>query len=176
MWDLSSLTKDRTCASALEAWSLNHWTTREVLKNSNSLAQQCRASDLSPAYLSCVHFVFGFSYMLFFELETPLCLLVPLPDFFFFFLPAYTSQSPGTVSSYMEAFLHCVSALSSPAQGGDLADTVMCCSIPFSEGLTPVAGSAADSPQLSVTMGDWPQLRRAAPPKVTPTSGTTCIP
>ena len=55
-------------------------------------------------------------------------------------------------------------------------DTVMCCSIPFSEGLTPVAGSAADSPQLSVTMGDWPQLRRAAPPKVTPTSGTTCIP
>ena len=94
MWDLSSLTKDRTCASALEAWSLNHWTTREVLKNSNSLAQQCRASDLSPAYLSCVHFVFGFSYMLFFELETPLCLLVPLPDFFFFFFACLHFSKP----------------------------------------------------------------------------------
>lgn len=112
--------------------------------------------------------------MLFFQLETPICLHVPLPDFFFF-LPTYTSQTPGTVS-YIETFLHCVSALSSPAQGGDLADTIMCCPIPFSEGLTPVAGSACDSPQLSVTMGDWPQLRRAAQPKVTPTSGTTCIP
>ncbi|CAI9178002.1 unnamed protein product [Rangifer tarandus platyrhynchus] len=77
--------------------------------------------------------------MLFFQLETPLCLHVPL--LFFFFLPTYTSQSPGTVS-YTEAFLHCVSALSCPAQGGDLANTIMCCPIPFSEGLTPVAGSA----------------------------------
>ena len=30
MWDLSSPTRDRTCALALEAWSLNHWTAREV--------------------------------------------------------------------------------------------------------------------------------------------------
>ena len=30
MWDLSPLTRDRTCAPALEAQSLNHWTTREV--------------------------------------------------------------------------------------------------------------------------------------------------
>ena len=100
--------------------------------------------------------------MLFFQLETLLCLLVPLPDFFFFFLPTYTSQSPGTVS-HMEAFLHCVSALSSPAQGGDLADTVMCCPIPFSEGLTPVAGSAADSPQLSVIMGELASVEESSP-------------
>ena len=36
MWDPSSLTRDRTCAPAMEALevlSLNHWTTREVLKN-----------------------------------------------------------------------------------------------------------------------------------------------
>ena len=30
MWDLSSLTRDRTCTPAVEAQSLNHWTTREV--------------------------------------------------------------------------------------------------------------------------------------------------
>ena len=30
LWDLSSLTRDRTCTPALEAWSLNHWTAREV--------------------------------------------------------------------------------------------------------------------------------------------------
>ena len=30
MWDLSSLIRARTCAPALEVWSLNHWTTREV--------------------------------------------------------------------------------------------------------------------------------------------------
>ena len=30
MWDLSSLIRDRTCAPALEVWSLNHWTTREA--------------------------------------------------------------------------------------------------------------------------------------------------
>ena len=27
MWVLSSLTRDRTCAPALQVWSLNHWTT-----------------------------------------------------------------------------------------------------------------------------------------------------
>lgn len=32
MWELSSLTRDWTHTSALEAWSLNHWTTREVPK------------------------------------------------------------------------------------------------------------------------------------------------
>ena len=32
MRDLSSPTKDRTRALALEAWSLNHWTAREVPK------------------------------------------------------------------------------------------------------------------------------------------------
>ena len=30
MQDLSSLTRDRTCAPAVEVQSLNHWTTREV--------------------------------------------------------------------------------------------------------------------------------------------------
>ena len=30
LWDLSSLTRDRTQGSALEARSLNHWTAREV--------------------------------------------------------------------------------------------------------------------------------------------------
>ena len=33
MWDLSSLTRDQIRVlqdPALEAWSLNHWTTREV--------------------------------------------------------------------------------------------------------------------------------------------------
>ena len=29
MWDLSSLTRDQTHGPALEAKSLNHWTTRE---------------------------------------------------------------------------------------------------------------------------------------------------
>ena len=31
MWDLSYLTKDRTCALAVEAQNLNLWTTRKVL-------------------------------------------------------------------------------------------------------------------------------------------------
>ena len=30
MWDLSSLTKDGTCAPVVEEQSLSHWTTREV--------------------------------------------------------------------------------------------------------------------------------------------------
>ena len=30
MWDLSSLTRDRTCTPCIGRWSLNHWTTREV--------------------------------------------------------------------------------------------------------------------------------------------------
>ena len=30
MWDPSSLSRDRTHTPTLEAWSLNHWTTREV--------------------------------------------------------------------------------------------------------------------------------------------------
>ena len=30
MWDFSSLTRDRTLTPAAEAWSLNHWTIREV--------------------------------------------------------------------------------------------------------------------------------------------------
>ena len=29
MWDFSSLTRDRTCAPAMEAQSFNHWTARE---------------------------------------------------------------------------------------------------------------------------------------------------
>ena len=31
MWELSSLTRVRLVPSALETWSLSHWTTREVL-------------------------------------------------------------------------------------------------------------------------------------------------
>ena len=34
MWDPSSLTRDQTHTPALEAWNLNHWTTREVSSNS----------------------------------------------------------------------------------------------------------------------------------------------
>ena len=30
MWDLSSPTKDRTCAPCIGRWSLNHWTAGEV--------------------------------------------------------------------------------------------------------------------------------------------------
>ena len=30
MWDLSSLTRARTCVSCIARWILNHWTTREV--------------------------------------------------------------------------------------------------------------------------------------------------
>ena len=33
LWDLSSLIRDQTrapCTLAVEAWSLNHWTAREV--------------------------------------------------------------------------------------------------------------------------------------------------
>ena len=30
MWDLSSPAREQTCVSTLGAWSLNHWTTREV--------------------------------------------------------------------------------------------------------------------------------------------------
>ena len=33
MWDFNSLTRDQACAHcacALEVWSFNHWTTREV--------------------------------------------------------------------------------------------------------------------------------------------------
>ena len=30
MWDLSSLTRDRTCTPALEVQSLNHWTSRDI--------------------------------------------------------------------------------------------------------------------------------------------------
>ena len=33
MWDLSSLTTDRTHVPSVEAQSLNHWTTREVPKS-----------------------------------------------------------------------------------------------------------------------------------------------
>ena len=34
MYKLSSQTKDQTHASYMEAWSLNHWTAREVLEKS----------------------------------------------------------------------------------------------------------------------------------------------
>ena len=30
MWDLGDPTRDRTCTPCIKAWSLNHWTTREV--------------------------------------------------------------------------------------------------------------------------------------------------
>ena len=33
MWDLSSLTRDRTCTPCIGKRSLNHWTTREVPKS-----------------------------------------------------------------------------------------------------------------------------------------------
>ena len=29
-WDFSSLTKDGTVPPAVKAWSLNHWTPREI--------------------------------------------------------------------------------------------------------------------------------------------------
>ena len=36
MWDLSSLTRDWTCAPAAEVQSLNHWTSREVPYDTSS--------------------------------------------------------------------------------------------------------------------------------------------
>ena len=30
MWDLSFLTRDRTCVPCIARWILNHWTTRKV--------------------------------------------------------------------------------------------------------------------------------------------------
>ena len=30
MWDLTSLTRDQSCTTALEIQSLNHWTAKEV--------------------------------------------------------------------------------------------------------------------------------------------------
>ena len=32
IWDLSFLTRDRTCTFYTRRWSFNHWTTREVLQ------------------------------------------------------------------------------------------------------------------------------------------------
>ena len=33
IWDLSSPTRGRTCVPCIGRWILNHWTTREILKN-----------------------------------------------------------------------------------------------------------------------------------------------
>ena len=33
MWDLSFLTRDRTCTPCFTRWSLNHWTPREIPTN-----------------------------------------------------------------------------------------------------------------------------------------------
>ena len=41
-WDISSPTRDKACAPALEAWSLNHWTTREVPCHENTLLDKER--------------------------------------------------------------------------------------------------------------------------------------
>ena len=42
MWDLSSLTRDRThlsCLGSMEAWSPIHWTTREVPEDISKMLQ-----------------------------------------------------------------------------------------------------------------------------------------
>ena len=44
MWDLSSLNRDQTCAPALEVWSLNHWTTKDVPKRT-SLNQEAQMAS-----------------------------------------------------------------------------------------------------------------------------------
>ena len=41
--DLSSLTRDRTWAPAVEAWSPNHWTAREVPQSARILNMEVTA-------------------------------------------------------------------------------------------------------------------------------------
>ena len=41
MWDLSSLTRDWTHSPALEGFSFNHWTAREVLRFSTVNTHKC---------------------------------------------------------------------------------------------------------------------------------------
>ena len=60
VWDLSSLTRDLTHVPVSAAWSLNHWSTREVLSN---VPLKCRAlllfihakwpSPVSLSFCSC---------------------------------------------------------------------------------------------------------------------------
>ena len=45
VWDLSSPTRIKPVPPTVEAWSLNHWTTREV-------PPSCRLRDLSYSFLS----------------------------------------------------------------------------------------------------------------------------
>ena len=57
MWDLSSLTRDQVCVCALEAQSLNHWTTRDVPFHELSLG--CITAHGGGSYQS--HFIAGLS-------------------------------------------------------------------------------------------------------------------
>ena len=50
MWDLSSLTRDRTCTPCAGRRSLNHWPTREDPRGSSlQLASVTSAPEASPA-------------------------------------------------------------------------------------------------------------------------------
>lgn len=48
MWDLSFLTKDQTCILSIEAWDLNHWTTRESLPKASTEAFKEDSHHLQP--------------------------------------------------------------------------------------------------------------------------------
>ena len=52
MWDLSSLTLDRTHDPGMKAWILRHWTTREVLEACRLLILPVRFSRRGIFFLS----------------------------------------------------------------------------------------------------------------------------
>ena len=45
MWDLSSLTRNRTCGPCIAIWRLNHWTAREVSKKQFLMIDPYRTWD-----------------------------------------------------------------------------------------------------------------------------------
>ena len=53
MWDLSSLTRDQTCSSALEAESHNHWTAREVPLPSSFCVFSSTTASEKLGFLHC---------------------------------------------------------------------------------------------------------------------------
>ena len=72
MWNLSSLTRDRTCTPCcFGSWSLNHWTTREVPRLFSVLFM-ITAPVSNQSFLEF--------YALFFKYGLPLRLFFP-PDF-----------------------------------------------------------------------------------------------
>ena len=71
MWDLSSPTRYQTWAPALEVWSLNHWTTREVPHRLLHITYLKSAFSLSFFPFSLIYL---FIYLFFLLIETLLSL------------------------------------------------------------------------------------------------------